>query len=189
MALGCRVFFYEFLAEFEKEKTKTKWEEIYDKNRIWTARLLGTGSSRKKGDYGLIGRIGQKFGYEITAEWRRIDQVWSYYLPKPKTWSQFPWRNDVVVEHENYIKNLEYTFFKFEEISAPLKVGIFYPGKESEEEAVEKCRQMILKQVSSYPGSMYLIIFGFLDEEEGVCWDGYEVDFKGNIIKLHEQMK
>jgi hypothetical protein len=44
---------------------------------------------------------------------------------------------------------------------------------------------MILKQVSSYPGGVYLIIFGFLNEEKGVYWHGYEIDFKGNIIKLH----
>ena len=81
---------------------------------------------------------------------------------------------------------MEYTFIKFGEISAPLKVGIFYPGEESETEYLDKCREMILKQVPSYPGGVYLIIFGFLDEEKGVYWHGYEIDFKGNVIKLHE---
>ena len=186
MTLGCRAFFYEFLAEFEKERKKTDWEKIYEKNKIWTAKMLGTGESRKKGDYGLIGRIGQKFGYKIEPEWRRIDQVWYYYLPKPKTWENAPWKNDALVEHENYIKNLEYTLFKCEEISVPLKVGIFYPG-DDEEEYLEKAAEIIKKQVSSYPGGVYLIIFGFLDEEERVYWHGYEIDFKGNIVKLHER--
>jgi len=40
MTLGCRAFFCEFLAEFEKENRNTKWEKIYDKNRIWTAKML-----------------------------------------------------------------------------------------------------------------------------------------------------
>lgn len=129
--------------------------------------MLGTGKSRKKSDYGLIGRIGQKFGYEIEAGWRHIDQVWFYWLPKPKGWRKSPWRNDVIVEHENDIDRLEYTFFKFEEILAPLKVGIFYPGEE-EKDRLEKCREMISKQVSAYPGATYLIIFGFCDDEKGV---------------------
>ena len=185
MTLGCRAFFYEFLAEFEKEKKKTKWEEIYEENKIWTAKMLGTGSSRKKGDFGLLGRIGKKFGYDIQAEWRKINQVWFYWLPKPKGWKNAPWRNDVVVEHENDIENLEYTFIKFEEISAPLKVGIFYPG-EDEKEYLQKYREIILKQVSAYPGRVYLIVLGFFDEDKGVYWHGYKIDFKGNIIKLHE---
>ena len=90
------------------------------------------------------------------------------------------------MEHENYIENLEYTFFKFEEISAPLKVGIFYPG-EDEKEYLKKACEIIKKQVTSYPGGVYLIIFGFLDKEKGVYWHGYEIDFKGNKIKLHER--
>lgn len=52
--------------------------------------MLGTGKSRKKGDFGLIGRIGQKFGYEIQAEWMRLDQVWYFHLPKPENWEQPP---------------------------------------------------------------------------------------------------
>ena len=147
--------------------------------------MLGTGPSRKKGNFGLVGRIGKKFGYEIDAEWRHIDQVWYFRLPKPETWESPPWKNDVVVEHENNIKNLEYTLFKFDEISAPLKVGIFYP-REEEKEYLDKACEIIKKQVTSYPGEVYLIIFGFLDEDEGVYWHGYEIDFKGNVIKLHE---
>ena len=185
MTLGSRAFFCEFLSEFEKEKEK--WEDIYHKNRIWTGKMLGTGESREKGDFGLLGRLGQRFGYEIAAEWRCIDQVWSYYLPKPEGCDEQPWRNDVLVEHENDDTRLEYAFYRFEEISAPLKVGIFYPGQEHEVEAIEKCRNMILKQVSSYPGGVYLIIFGFLDERKGVCWHAYEIDFKGNVVRLHEQ--
>ena len=61
MTLGCRAFFLEFLAEFDKEKKRTKWDKIYDDNKKWTAKMLGTGPSRKKDDYGLLGRIGQKF--------------------------------------------------------------------------------------------------------------------------------
>ena len=50
----------------------------------------------------------------------------------------------------------------------------------------DKACEIIKKQVTSYPGEVYLIIFGFLDEEKGVYWHGYEIDFKGNVIKLHE---
>ena len=184
MTLGCRAFFLGFLDEFEKEKKSTNWEKIYYNNKIWTAKMLGTGKSRRKGDFGLIGRIGKKFGYELQAEWMRIDQVWYCYLPKPEKWEQQPWKTDVVIEHENDIDNLEYTLFKLGEVSAPLKVGIFYP-RENEEEFLKKCPEMILKQASAYPGGVYLIIFGFFDKEKGVYWHGYEVDFKGNLIKLH----
>ena len=71
-------------------------------------------------------------------------------------------------------------------MSAPLKVGIFYPGEENEEEFLKKCPEMILKQVSAYPGVVYLIIFGFLDEEKGVYWHRCEIDFKGNVVKLRK---
>lgn len=183
LTLGCRAFLNEFLTEFEKDKKE--WAEIYKSNKKWTAKMLGTKESRENGDYGLLGRIGKKFGYEIAAEWRRIDQVWFHYLPKPERWKERPWRNDVVVEHENDIANLEYTFNKFEEISAPFKVGIFYPGRKGESQSLKMAHDMILKQVSYYPGEVYLIIFGFLDKEKGVYWHAYEIDFKGNIIKLH----
>jgi len=147
--------------------------------------MLGTKLSRNKGDYGLVGRIGQKFRYEIDPEWRHIDQVWCFDLPSPKTWEYIPWKNDVLVEHENNIKKFEYTLFKFGEISAPLKIGIFYPG-EDEEEYLKKASEIIRRQVISYPGAVYLIIFGFLNDKKGIYWHGYELDSKGNRIKLHE---
>ena len=183
MTLGCRAFLREFLLEFERDRDE--WNKIYESNPKWTAKMLGTRDSRSKGDFGLLGEIGQRFGYEIGAEWRRIDQVWFYHLPKPENWKQRPWRNDVVVEHENNVGNLEYTFVKFEEISAPLKVGIFYPGKEEEEQALQKVQQMVRKQVSYYPGEVYLVIFGFCDKERGTYWHAYEIDFKGNVVTLH----
>jgi len=185
MTLGCRAFLREFLAEFEKAKKKTNWMKIYEDNKKWTAKMLGTGPSREKGDYGLIGRIGQKFGYKIDPEWRHIDQVWFYNLPKPKGWQDPPWKNDVMIEHENDIDNLEYTLVKFDEVSVPLKVGIFYPG-DDEEEYRDKAAEIVKKQVTSYPGEVYLIIFGFAEEEKGVYWHAYEIDFKGNVIQLHE---
>lgn len=185
MTLSCRAFFFEFLAEFDKEKKNTDWEKLWQKPSQWTSKMLGTRKSRLKGDFGLVGRIGQKFRYEIEAEWRRIDQIWYDYLPKPETWKEEPWKNDVLVEHENEISNLEYTLFKCEEISVPFKVGIFYPEENEEESSLKKSCEIISKQVSSYPGGVYLIIFGFLDQEKRVYWHGYEIDFKGNVIKLH----
>ena len=182
MTLGSRAFLREFLNEFEKDKTE--WVKMYNSNPDWTAKMLGTRESREKGDHGLLGRVGKLFNYEISPEWRRIDQVWSYNLPKPDTWKEPPWRNDVVIEHENDIANLEYTFNKFEEISAPLKVGIFYPGKENEAQSLQKAHDMIIKQMSYYPGEVYLIIFGFLDKEKGIYWHAFEIDFKGNIVQL-----
>jgi hypothetical protein len=185
MTLGCRAFFLEFLSEFEKEREQTNWEKIYHKNRIWTAKMLGTGRSRGRGDYGVLGHIGQKFGYVVQAEWMRIDQIWYVNLPLPENWEQQPWKTDVAIEPENDITRLEFTIFKFGEVSVPLKVGLFYPG-DDEEDALNKCREMILRQVSSYPGGVYLIIFGFFDEENAIYWLGYEIDTKGNTIKLNE---
>lgn len=184
MTLGCRAFFHEFLAEFNRENRKTKLAKIFEDDTKWTAKMLGTGPSRKKGDYGLVGRIGQKFGYEIDPEWSHVDQVWYFDLPSPKNWEYTPWKNDVLVEYENNIKKLEYTILKFGEISAPLKVGIFYP-RENDKKHLERVCEIIRKHVTSYPGETYLIIFGFLEEDKGFYWHGYEIDFKGNVIKLH----
>lgn len=147
--------------------------------------MLGTSKSRKEGDFGLIGRIGQKFGYEIQAEWMRIDQVWYYNLQKPEVLEQKLWRTDVMIEHENDSRNFVYTLLKLGEASSPLKIGIFYPGEEFERKMLDKASDIISSQVSSYPGGVYLIIFGFLNEENGVYWHAYEIDFKGNVIKLN----
>jgi len=187
LTLGCRAFFFEFLSEFDKEKKRTDWEKLFcGSPGKWTGKMLGTRKSRRNGDYGVIGRIGKKFGYEIEAEWRRIDQIWYHYLPRPETWKETPWKIDVLIEHENYIENLDYTLFKFEEISVPMKVGIFYPESEDEEQSLRKSCEIISKQISSYPGAVHLIIFGFLEEGKRVYWHGYEIDVKGNVIKLHE---
>lgn len=183
MTLGCRAFFREFSAEFKKDKTR--WEKNFYKRKFRTAEMLGTGKSREKGDFGIFGRIGKKFGYDPQAEWMRIDQIWYYWLPKPEKWDDAPWKTDVAIEHGNEIDDFEYTIFKFGEVSAPLKVGVFYPDEEDEDDLLRKCSEMILKQVSAYPGGVYLIIFGFLDEDNGVHWHGYEIDFKGNTIQLH----
>jgi len=185
LTLGCRVFFQEFLGELDKEGKKKDLMKIFENDTKWTAMMLGTGKSRKKEDFGLIGRIGQKFGYKIEAEWRDIDQIWYSWLPKPKNWKEAPWQNDVLVEHENTIGRLEYTLFKCEEISVPLKVCIFYPF-ENEQECLEKASEIIGKQVNAYPGGVYLIIFGFAEEGKGIFWHAYEIDFKGNALKLHE---
>jgi hypothetical protein len=186
MTLGSRAFFHEFLSEFDAEGKNIDWETLYNgKPSEWTARMLGTSKSRKtKDDYGLIGRIGQKFGYKIDAEWRQIDQVWYVELPELKKGKDTPWRDEVIIEHENDAGRLEYTFYKFNEIAAPLKVGIFFPGKKNEEESLKKCQEMILRQVSYFPGETYLIIFGF--EAKKVYWHAYEIDFKGNVTQLHQ---
>ena len=184
MTLGCRYFFREFLAEFENEKSKTNWEKIWNKNRIWTEKMLGTGKSRKNNDYGLLGRIGQKNKYEVQAEWMKFDQTWYYLYYRGEPWLEIPWKVDVIIEHENHFQKFEYTLLKFEGVSAPLKVGIFYPDEEVEYEVLEKASQIIQKQIIAYPGGVYMLIFGFFDDEKGIYWRAYEIDFKGNIISL-----
>lgn len=91
-----------------------------------------------------------------------------------------------MIEHENDIERLEYTLNKFDEVSAPLKVSIFYVDEEKEKEYLEKSRQIILKQTPSYPGEVYLLIFGVLvvDKKE-IIWSGYEIDAKGKTVALH----
>lgn len=184
MTLGCRSFLREFLAEFENDKSKTNWEKIWNKNNIWNGKMLGTGKSRENNDYGLLGRIGQKNKYEVQAEWMRFDQTWYYLCYPGESWIEQPWKIDVIIEHENNFQRFEYTLFKFEGASAPLKVGIFYPDEEVEYEVLVRASQIIQKQVIAYPGGVYLLIFGFLDDEKGICWRAYEIDFKGNIIPL-----
>lgn len=188
--MGCRAFFIEFLSEFEKEKDRTNWEKLWEKSNDWNAKMLGTGESREKGDYGLFGRLGKKFGYNIQAEWMRIDQIWFYFLPESEEWKdliEWPWKTDVVIEHENTFMKFHYTLLKLGEVSAPLKVGIFYPSKEDERYALETASQVISKQVISYPGGVYLLLFGFLEDKKHVYWHAYEIDFKGNIIPLHQE--
>jgi len=184
MTLASRAFLREFFREFTKEKKRTNLEKIWYQSKKWTTIMLGTGKTREKGDYGLIGRIGQKFGYEIQSEWLRIDQVWYYLLNEPESNEQPLWRTDVAIEHENNPKNIEYTIQKMGEISVSLKVGIFYPKEDEEAHILNRISELISKQVTSYPGCTYLIIFGFLDEEKGIFWHAYEIDYKGNIIEL-----
>jgi len=186
MTLGGRAFFYEFIAEFNKEGKKTNWEKLWDDPAKWTKEMLGTAASRKKDDYGLLGRLGKRFQYQIEAEWRRIDQIWYHYLPKPETWESAPYRIDVAVEHENQIGNLEFTLFKFEELSIPLKICIFYLSMQDEKAVLRKSSEIISKQISSYPGGLYLMIFGLQDPKSGIYWHAYEIDSKGNVIVLHE---
>lgn len=186
LTLCCRAFFLSFLEEFEEEGKNVDWQKIYPKNKLWTARMLGTGKSRRKGNHGLVGRVGEKFGYEISPEWRRIDQVWYYLLPKPDNWEDAPWKNDVLIEHDNDICRMEYTLFKFDEISAPLKVFISYPG-DNEKDCLKVASEIIEKQVTSYPGEVYLMIFGFCDDKNGVYWHAYEIDFKGNITQIETE--
>lgn len=182
MTLCSRAFSLEFLSEFENEKSE--WEKIWTSNRTWNARMLGTGKSRKKGDFGLLGRIGKKFGYDIQAEWMRFDQVWYYYSLIEEAWIDLPWKTDVIIEHENNFQKFEYTLYKFEEASAPLKVGIFYPNDEIEEEALQQASKIINKQIIAYPGGVYLLIFGFINEKGEIYWHTYEIDFKGNVTTL-----
>ena len=181
MTLGCRSFFHEFVSEFENEKLHTNWEEIWPENNIWTGKMLGTGESRKNNDFGLLGRIGQKYKYEVQAEWMRFDQIWYYLYFQEEGLIETPWKMDVIIEHENYFQRFEYTLLKFEGASAPLKVGIFYPDEETEYEVLEKASKIIKKQIISYPGGVYLLIFGFNNEEKGIYWHAHEIDFKGNI--------
>lgn len=186
MTLGCRSFFYEFIGLVNHENKDGRLAKIYHKWTEWTTLMLGNRQSRDNDDYGLIGRVGQKYHYETEPEWRDIDQVWSVLLPKPLILLESPWKLDVLVEHENDIKRLEYTLFKFLEIDAPLKIGIFYPA-DYEEDSLEKCREIIKNQVPLIPSNQYLIIFGFLNETSNqIIWHGYEIDFRGNIVKLHE---
>jgi len=184
LTLGGRAFVKEFLEEFANYEKQRPWRPIWMKDREWTKQMLGNSKSRKKGDFGLIGKIGKKFGYEVVAEWRRIDQVWYYYLPKLEKCKELPWKLDVIVEHENEIDNLEYTFYKLGEIISPLKVGIFYPDMEKEQATLDKCIEMITKSVTSVTGESYLIIFGFLTKKNTVEWRAHEIDFKGNTSKI-----
>ncbi|MGA3110471.1 MAG: hypothetical protein ABSE15_00380 [Candidatus Bathyarchaeia archaeon] len=184
MTLGGRAFIKEFLEEFANYEKQRPWLPIWDKSGEWTKDMLGDSVSRKKNNYGLIGKIGKTFGYGVDAEWRRIDQVWYYYLPKLEQCKELPWKLDVIIEHENDINNLEYTFYKLGEIISPLKVGIFYPDKGKEQATIEKCIELITKSVTSVTGESYLIIFGFLTKKNTVEWRAHEIDFKGNTSKI-----
>lgn len=48
MTLGSRAFFIEFLNQLESEKKKISWEKIFAKDKRWTAKMLGTGKSKRK---------------------------------------------------------------------------------------------------------------------------------------------
>ncbi|MFX1563179.1 MAG: hypothetical protein ACFFDP_07715 [Promethearchaeota archaeon] len=183
--LGSRAFFSSFITKFEHDESKRSWLDIPDGE--WTNRMLGTAKSRKKKDFGLIGSIGQELGYIIQSEWMRIDQVWYIILPKPKGWKRDPWRTEVAIEHENHpsIGYFEYTLHKLEELAVPLKIAFFYPGDQAEE-WLHRAEVIIPKQIKGVLGGVYLLVFGFLNEEEtGHRWEAYEIDTKGTTIALH----
>ena len=186
MTLGSRAFVRGFITEFEKSKDITDWEGLWEDGTAWTNKMLGTSSSRRENDFGIIGSVGQGFGYQIQAEWMRIDQVWYNDLLERDDWDFIPWKTDVVIEHENNIDKLVRTLLKLGEISAPLKVGVFYPEPEKEDEYISTGSEIIEKQPVPYPGGVYLLIFGILDEEKGIIWHPYEIDWKGNVFPLHK---
>lgn len=188
MTLAARMLYYEFINEFKKVGKNNDWVAFWNKNTEWTAKMLGTGESRKNGDFGLLGKIGQKYGYDIYAEWKDIDQIWSNFLSKPSNWNHAPWINDVIIEHENNINKFEYTILKFTEFSAPLKVGIFYPD-DDENKYLDISKEIIKYYVSTYPGEIYLLIFGYLENEKIIIWKAHEIDWKGNSIQIDHIFK
>lgn len=179
MSLAGRVIFQEFLKKFHK--SKLKWDDLPS---LWTKKMLGSGSSRKKGDFGILGRIGQKYGFEVQAEWMRIDQIWYSQLDLGKDVRK-GWWTEVAIEHENKqdLDGIIYLLNKLIEFKARLKLGICYP--EDEMQALEGISKTLAGTPFSLENERYLFLFGRLGEnDQQVLFNAWEFDSRGNRIKV-----
>jgi len=188
MTFGSRAFFEDFLNEFEEDKKNTNWVDLFEKKKERTEKMLGTSDSRKKGDYGLLGKIGKKYGYTRECEWLKVDLNFHNDMEDEEFLGFIPWKTDVLIEHENNPTNYVRTLLKLGETSTPLKIVFFYPKVEEENEFIETGRRIIKNLPVSYPGGVYLLVFGFCDDKKGVYWKAYEIDWKGNIFPISKIM-
>lgn len=180
MTLGSRSFFYDLVKETRNAVRKVG--KFYDlKKPEKTRMMLGDGDSRKNEDFGLIGRIGQRYGYQIQAEWMRIDQVWYYDINENDEWNFLPWVTDAIIEHENNIDDFIRTIVKLTEYSAPIKIAIFYPKRDDEEKWVGIASEIISKRQVSYPGESYLLVFGLYDKKKNLYWNAHEINWQGKV--------
>lgn len=178
LSLDCRVIFAEFLSEFQK--SKLKWGQP---RSTWTEKMLGSKKSRKKEDYGIFGKIGKKYGYELQAEWMRIDQVWYNQIDLEE--GIRVWWDEVGVEHHNgrSLKSILYVIYKLAEFKARLKIGVFYP-KDDVGSVLEQISKVIQKTPVRTENERHLIILGRPKRRGVVKFDAWEFNTRGNKIKV-----
>jgi hypothetical protein len=158
------------------EDTQRRWNSSPE----WSTFMLGSGETRKSAarDFGVIGRIGRSLGYELQAEYLRVDQIW--YTLNPDAAED--WRIEAFLKHENKYKHLPETVRKLLELGAGLKVAITYPPIASKAELLAKVSRLIRERHGMPPDSCLTVIFGFLDGAQSiVSWEAHEFDGMGRV--------
>jgi hypothetical protein len=158
------------------EDTGRRWNSSPE----WSTLMLGSSETRKSAarDFGIIGRVGRSLGYELQAEYLRVDQIWYTINPDAPE----DWRIEAFLEHENNHKRLAETVRKLLELGAGLKVAITYPPVASKAELLSTVSRLIKERHGTPPDSRLTVIFGFLDGEHSiVSWEAHELDGMGRI--------
>jgi hypothetical protein len=158
----------------DPKETPRKWHSCPE----WSAIMLGSGGTRKTPlrDFGVLGRIGRSLGYELQAEYLRVDQIW--YTVNPEDAGD--WRIEAFLEHENNFKRLPETVRKLLELGAGLKVAITYPPAATKGDLLAAIARLIKDRHGTPPDSRVTVIFGFI-EGETVFWEAHELDGMGRI--------
>jgi hypothetical protein len=107
----------------------------------WTAVMLGSSASRKQGDFGLLGAIGEALRYTVETEYLRVDQTWSS-VPRD---APGEWIIEAFIEHENNISNVPATVRKIMHLGLAVKIIITYPGGGTDEQTITAISAQIAK--------------------------------------------
>jgi hypothetical protein len=179
MSIQSRAFLKLFRDEVQSALAESgNFMRLWNSARDWTGLMLGTGTSRASAGFGVLGNIGRNLGYQLQAEYLRVDQIW--YTTSPETPND--WRIEAFIEHENDVGRLPETIRKLLELGPGFKVAIVYPDPSEKKDALAEITRLIENRYGTPADSRVSVVFGFLDEgKAGVLWEAFEFDGVGRV--------
>lgn len=156
---------------------KGTWES----SARWTEFMLGSPSTRAGGRFGVLGQVGRSVGYQIQAEYLRVDQIW--YDSPPS--SPDDWLIEAFVEHENDVRRVPETIRKILQLGPGLKVLVTYPESVPAETLVTRVSELIRKRYGTPPDSRLLLVLGRLASPLPL-WRAHEFDGLGRESGMPE---
>ena len=153
----------------------TRW----DSSGAWSTLMLGSAQTRTAGDFGILGRMGRNLGYEVQAEYFRVDQIWYSALESTPN----DWLIEAFIEHENEIARAEETIRKLLQLGAGFKVLISYPMAKSPSKVLDEIARLVRTRHSTPADTRLLTVFGFL-ENRAVKWQAHEIDGMGRVATI-----
>jgi len=180
MSLDTRAVFAVFVDEVKG--SGLRWDE---RGSVKTRKMMGDKKSRKKGDFGVFGRIGTKYGYKVQAEWARLDQVWYDEVKLDEDTPLEWWWCEAAIEHENSqdLYDILYSVVKLTEFKARLKIGVYYP-RDDFNKALDEMSRFISRSISPSESERYLILLGSVKDNSSVEYSAWQFDCRGNRMKI-----